>query len=414
MKKIQLVVLICVFFVVNCFGVQRTLSEFPDNLKTPAALAEELTQGKKGDREKCWAIFEWITHNIAYDVESYFNNSYGSQKPGNVLKTGRSVCSGFASLFTEMANAVGIEVVTINGYGKGYGYRTGDSIKKNETNHAWNAVKIDGEWRLIDSTWGGGHVDGNQQYVFNFDPFYFCTPPQQFIYSHFPEDPNWQLLDLPKTLKEFTDLPDVSPSFFQHHIEPVNTSKGCLNAKMQLTLRFRTPETVFLRAYLTDSTGREYRDLTLTQSENDETVVYMNFHQKGKYFLNIFSRQKEEESSAQRQYTSTLAMTYAINVTECDPLLPVFPETTGTFDEEKVQLVQPKNKYLNADNYQTFRVAVPKAIDVCIIQDGKWHHLEKRNGRFEGKIFIKNGSVKLMAQFDNDITYWQLAEYIGR
>jgi hypothetical protein len=50
--------------------------------------------------------------------------------------------------------------------------------------------------------------------VRGFEPFYFFTPPEQFIYSHFPSDPRWQLLAEPLSRHAFEALPQVKPAFF--------------------------------------------------------------------------------------------------------------------------------------------------------------------------------------------------------
>lgn len=36
-----------------------------------------------------------------------------------------------------------------------------------------------------------------QDMVYEYDDFYFCPDPESLIYSHFPEDPKWQLLRQP-------------------------------------------------------------------------------------------------------------------------------------------------------------------------------------------------------------------------
>lgn len=46
----------------------------------------------------------------------------------------------------------------LSGYSKGYGYKIGQTFQGN-SDHAWNAVYLDGRWHLLDSTWGSGTVD---------------------------------------------------------------------------------------------------------------------------------------------------------------------------------------------------------------------------------------------------------------
>ena len=46
----------------------------------------------------------------------------------------------------------------LSGYSKGYGYKMGQTFT-GDSDHAWNAVYLDGRWHLLDSTWGSGVVD---------------------------------------------------------------------------------------------------------------------------------------------------------------------------------------------------------------------------------------------------------------
>jgi transglutaminase/protease-like cytokinesis protein 3 len=48
----------------------------------------------------------------------------------------------------------------IVGYSKGEGYKHGESIWKDD--HAWNAVKIMGEYFLFDVTWSGVRKVGGE------------------------------------------------------------------------------------------------------------------------------------------------------------------------------------------------------------------------------------------------------------
>lgn len=52
----------------------------------------------------------------------------------------------------------GIQCMKLSGYSKGYGYKMGQTFT-GDSDHAWNAVYLDGRWHLLDSTWGSGAVD---------------------------------------------------------------------------------------------------------------------------------------------------------------------------------------------------------------------------------------------------------------
>ena len=51
------------------------------------------------------------------------------------------------------------------------------------------------------------------------DDYYFCVDPRQLIYTHFPEDKQWQLLEQPYELAEFEDLPLVKSLFFRYCLQ---------------------------------------------------------------------------------------------------------------------------------------------------------------------------------------------------
>lgn len=176
-------------------------------------LAGYLTDGLPSDEEKIRAIYRWMTENIRYDLEGFRSSDYGDLTPDGVLKRRSAVCEGYSGLFESLVKAAGFEVAAISGFAKGLGFTAGDAVPAG-FNHAWNAVKVKGEWKLLDCTWGAGALDERGEYVRGFEPFYFFTPPEQFIYSHFPSDPKWQLLSAPLSRQAFEVLPQVKPAFF--------------------------------------------------------------------------------------------------------------------------------------------------------------------------------------------------------
>ena len=74
-------------------------------------------------------------------------------------------------------------IKNIIGHSKGLGFNYEDTISEENTNHEWNAVKINNKWCLIDSTWGDGSIIEGA-YVPSYDEYYLCTPPAQFVRSH--------------------------------------------------------------------------------------------------------------------------------------------------------------------------------------------------------------------------------------
>src|SRR5262249_47403666 len=128
-----------------------------------------------------------------------------------VLKSRKTVCAGYANLFEQLAREAGLEVVHITGSSKGYGYAAGT---KPATNHAWNAVKFDGRWHLIDATWGAGSVEAKKGFVKALEEHWFLTPPDQFILSHFPTEPASQFLTVPVDEDTYRKWPRVPTALF--------------------------------------------------------------------------------------------------------------------------------------------------------------------------------------------------------
>jgi hypothetical protein len=172
-------------------------------------LSQYLVRPARNEREKVRAIYRWLTDRISYDTEGFFSGKYGDVSAEAVLRSRKSICSGYASLFQSLATAAGLRAVVISGFGKGYGYQPGETLK--ESNHAWNAVQLDGRWYVIDATWGAGFVNDKKMFEKSFHNYYFFPPPDEFILTHFPEDSRWQLLSSPVTVERFHSMVNFSP-----------------------------------------------------------------------------------------------------------------------------------------------------------------------------------------------------------
>jgi hypothetical protein len=188
----------------------HALAATPAVEASPELLAKYLVQPARNDAEKARAIFRWMTDRVSYDVDAYFGKKQIETDAEDVLKSRSSICDGYATLFEVLAKAAGLEVASIRGYAKGYLLKPG----VDKPNHAWNAVRIDGRWYLIDSTWGAGYVkDGHYQKALS--EVFFLIPPEQLMFSHFPSEAKWQLQSTPMISKsEFDSLPQLEPAFF--------------------------------------------------------------------------------------------------------------------------------------------------------------------------------------------------------
>jgi len=184
-------------------------------------LADYLTGAANIPRQKAERIYNWIAANINYDIYMLHapKGAVRDCSPPTVLKRRQSVCAGYATLFETMAKRAGLQVETVTGVGRSQAGGAAES-------HAWNAVMLDGEWKLLDCTWGAGFVNGNDFHR-AYSDFYFLSDPQEFLTTHFPDDPKWQLVDSPISRAEFDKLlPVKEPRGGMGTIIPIQDYSG--------------------------------------------------------------------------------------------------------------------------------------------------------------------------------------------
>lgn len=175
-------------------GPDSHAAKFPrESVPSLDWLATQLVAPFSSLTDRARAIFTWLHHNISYDVDAFFNHAVQPSTPASTLSTGLAVCEGYAGLFTAIATIAGLESVVVGGHGKGFGFAIlapGAPTPPEESNHAWNAVKIDhGEWKLIDCCWGAGNIKGaGQPYNKDFTPIHFTASNDDFGLRHFPSN----------------------------------------------------------------------------------------------------------------------------------------------------------------------------------------------------------------------------------
>jgi hypothetical protein len=145
------------------------------------------------------SVFKWVTHNIRYDQKMVPEDGLYTSKiklVQDALKTGRGVCEHYAELFHGLMQYLGYESIVIGGYVRQNG------VINSEFGHVWNAVKLDNKWFLFDPTWASGYTE-NGKFFASYSEEWYKASPQEFIKTHMPFDPMWQLLDRPYSHSDF-------------------------------------------------------------------------------------------------------------------------------------------------------------------------------------------------------------------
>jgi len=272
----------------------HVLSTPEEKTESVEVLSEYLTSPWQGDRNKAYAIFRWLSFNVAYDVDGFFGRAEKkSNDAASVLRHKTSVCAGYASLFEALGKVAGLQVHSIEGYAKGYGFEPGQRIK--DQNHAWNGVQVNGEWFISEPTWGAGYPGADLMFHRSPDVAMFLMDPEYAICSHYPADEQWQLLDKPISKEEFERLVVPSGRIHQMGIEVLSHKESIydISDADNIEMMFYSPSLKILRGDLKNLSCKEHEGRKWTQvlpSGLNQVKLKAQFPAPGKYKLNLYVR----------------------------------------------------------------------------------------------------------------------------
>ncbi|KAF9159721.1 hypothetical protein DFQ26_006221 [Actinomortierella ambigua] len=187
----------------------------PSEAQSIARLSSYLTYPFVGDRiAQLRTIFTWIARNIRYNMAGFMSGNLGDNSAEAVLRSRTGVCAGYSNLFMALSAQQHLGVTMVVGDARGYGFKVGTRDRGGK--HAWNAVEVNGEWLLIDSTWGSGGATSDDRGPRTgsggddpFNPYYFLVRPEQMIYTHWPTKAEEQFLDPPVCEDLYLELPAI-------------------------------------------------------------------------------------------------------------------------------------------------------------------------------------------------------------
>lgn len=133
------------------FDRQTTAAKQDEIRDRVAEITDEIIEDGMSDAEKELAINTWLCENAVYDdgalenAEKYSftqvdEDFYDSFTAYGILTEGVGVCASYSASFKLLADAAGLESIVVTGYLEG------------SVPHAWNKVKIEDNWYIVDST----------------------------------------------------------------------------------------------------------------------------------------------------------------------------------------------------------------------------------------------------------------------
>jgi transglutaminase/protease-like cytokinesis protein 3 len=368
-------------------------------------LATLLAKNAPTEGDKARIIYAWITQHISYDVAAFHNaienDIYPNVDATQVLQDRTTICSGYSNLYQALAEAMDLESAIVVGYAKGA--TPANDVRFQDTNHAWNSVRIDGAWYLLDATFGAGAVQ-HDQFAFEYNPYYFATSPQQFLNNHYPEDLGWQLLTQTSTRAEFDNLPNISSRFYNLGLATISHPNYQITTASRLDIQVKAPQDVIAIAELKQNNQELADNSVLVNRQGENFIVSVAPPNIGTYDLTIFAKQKDDPE----QYGEVIK--YQIQGTN---VMAQLPKVYGHFYEHQVSLIEPLSADLQPNWSTYFNLVVPEALDVQVVntETQQWTPLNGYGNYFAGNVAIKSGKTAVIAKFPGDEQYWQLVEY---
>ena len=309
-----------------------------------------------GEKEKVYLTYKWVTDNIEYDIDNFLNAKQNIvYDPPDVFREKKSVCSGYSRLFTALLKCMGYQdskIKNIHGHSKGAGYNPDKIINDADTDHEWNAVQIGDKWCLIDSTWGAGFTN-NGAFEKSNTEYYLCTPAEQFIRNHIPQekDKDLQFLKDPIDLITFQKLAPTNDNFFEYGFLGVAYDEQVQNicGRGRIILKFDAIKSPKISYHLEDDAGRIDDYIHWKTVNNNYYYIDFFINEEGEYNINLFGKVEPSEA----YYWSILSF-----IIKCDSPPNEkysFPSFTNYY-KDNIELISPMYKTLESGKKYNFKI----------------------------------------------------------
>jgi len=154
--------------------VDEIALSYGSGISDAKVLATHISDDFKNQTDQARALFIWLTHHIDYNINELnygatnYSLRYSSKEEleqkirardleiiHKTLQEKRAVCEGYSMVFKEVCDILNIRCEIISGYSRSPFSQIGKLPLSGK--HAWNAVYINNQWKLIDTTWGAGY-----------------------------------------------------------------------------------------------------------------------------------------------------------------------------------------------------------------------------------------------------------------
>ena len=214
-----------------------------------ASVLKNLPSGNDFEREEY--INNYIIDNCKYDdaaaenddVQGNENDAYGA------LVDGKAVCEGYARAFQLLCNKANIDSVLLSGIA-------------DSDNHAWNGVKIGGDWYQIDVTW-----DDVDDFIYDSHEYFNLT--DSLMYEEHTLSPKYSEIDA----ESFLNLESWCNFYVPKcTAEKYNYHNYCYNYKYPTVSNFDDSDNVSTAIAKAAKNGEEYFVVIVDENVNYDDV----------------------------------------------------------------------------------------------------------------------------------------------
>jgi hypothetical protein len=234
--------------------VDSIIDTYPKSFLSPERLSIRICSDFTDKTQRARAIYAWIGRNIEYDVKALskhkkkksFSYKLISEKQrkeaklqtkvaSQTLRRKKAVCYGYSVLYKKLCDLCEIPCLVISGGSK---TKYGQIGKPSRSSHAWNSVKINDSWNLVDVTWAAGSVNKKtKKFIPDYSDTYFFLSPEKFFLKHFPKDTSWLLTN--KNKDDFVKLPLYYSNYLDSDISIIYPLEGVISISKKDTINFK-------------------------------------------------------------------------------------------------------------------------------------------------------------------------------
>ncbi|TJY36411.1 transglutaminase domain-containing protein [Pontimicrobium aquaticum] len=285
--------------------VDKTVSEYPQ-FHSLISLSNKIKNDFKKESEKARAAYTWIAINIDYDIEAYkkpkplrfisykddksykeTQKKYLKRKIDFALISKKALCEGYSAMFVELCNLLNLESRIVKGISRVN--PTEINSFKTTKNHAWNTVKVNNKWHLLDITWSSGFMDPKSgKWIKSFNDFYYFTKPEHFITSHYPQYDRWQLLDNPISLTSFYQKPIFYAHYYKSKLKLNHKHKGNIKVTENEIILFFDKKSNKERLHYSLLDDKYVKHLRLKKIEGNTYQARINYKSNTSNILTLY------------------------------------------------------------------------------------------------------------------------------